>query len=1658
MPEKTLNEDLEIKEGSDNKSPSALHAEKSNKEARRREYLEMSPSPKELLLKKRKLQFQVLDDYQRHQRKQKHKQRFDNLNVEEQNAQRLSEKKRFDNLNVEEQNAQRLSEKKRFVNLPKTKKMIQRLKEATNKPRSLKLRKKNMAYQDLSNDDKNNKIEISRKKNIIKSQNLTLSQRNHINVARKLNKYIDSDQAKELNLTSNDMKAIRGENKLIDLDLRYVTEDDFKNIQMLDALNNEGEKDDKLVYLVKLSLRTNNYILSCLKKTDKIKKNNSDEKMIFDLVNSVSNFSFRNTEKYNEISKDIVSPINSPLTAPKNDIIIDKKINENSEDNYDLVKGGIVNLNFMTTKEIKYLHFAKLLRKFLKEYPNRGISLTSNDQDAIDGKESLHRLDLRFVPKDDFFSIKDLERENIKKNIDSVLITFVTEILRLNNYVIGFLKGIGKVQLITELETILFESFQEIRDFSFRKISHFDEPTKIYHPFRDSGIRNVVMPRSLTTTTTITIINSNQKTDSPVYVNLLSNEYDNNIHENFIGENQTITSSYKHFPLTLLADNKIKISATSSLLNLLPKNFDSVLENPRNIVPENKDEKKVKSRLRLKRPKKKTKKQKYIMNRAEKLFTYDNNLKNWNIEPDVFNDLEVEIITQVTSGIIEDYPENFKKKFPHFFDYTRGSRFFLDNNQTLKNKIAQTMSTNLRISFTHVCASCDHTCWPYSSYKVFVNELPPICKKIFKIPLEHLPNATLNYYNISNKIWDRRFKRTYAKLMLAPKCLDHADDLLHVRQYFYFCKECAYSLGAQLKKTRGQKILLPKFSIVNQHFMGKIKISKPLGTLTFITQQMFSRIHQIGKVVNLYSEHIKKFGLKHTFGIEPTKLFKTCPLRPVDIKLKVILTGAYTSEERIAKLKPYKLDKTLVREIYKELVNHEFPHYVNMQGICEENMSLYPDEIGEIAPAILVEEKINKRVVKKIKRSARIQNKTYGVNLVNDDDNNIDKRVISTCTIEHDPENFEDSRIVLKLKKHINDLHPNEPPVYVLKSSTNIKHPNDTSQLTIGFDWLFPNDRGHFNEMGRDHRFSVEEYCKHLLYLSHSGFCTPFPIQQLYNFIVRSNMWDKMRLQSKILIDGEKCVEAYAKLPEKDVKLLIEHFDEVQKCRIARKPIPMIPSDLPKQARHFMNNVKCVLGVIPHSNASAVQNRNCYTSMITDLGQPRLWISANPNSVENPIIIHRITGEIYKFKDLLFVQKSNLMAGNPGSSAIFHKEFQDNIIRYWLGLDPVTLRPTVLGGILPRGKAMAMAHEQDGAQSMHFHICLWGFPRGSLKSLFNRFRKCPEHVVEKGYESGIWKYGFWHDNGKTDYFNLKDHIKINTDLDSTVVPHLINLIPKKDDSAFSKAMHAINLKNTKQIVENFNDNKIDVDFSNSDSDFDSPVHRFTNLNDSDVKLGSSKKKIPPPNLKKIVKKDFERSNSPEIIIPKTKNNNQFSNYDLFVSPPEQHSPDVINPPLSNNNQSTSIVRVIPKIILGRKKISLPQTKCFMIPDFLAKNINTEKHCSNCVNRFKDLGNDFIRMTKNNLISELPFSKDIQKIALQCTKCNSEKNLILVTKNVISNLRKMCRDEEPKYLKCPDCKSTFTSTEKIIEAFDAASMKYNRPKIDLTRTGKKKKFV
>ena len=84
-------------------------------------------------------------------------------------------------------------------------------------------------------------------------------------MARKLHKFINSEKTKQSNLTIDDIRAIRGETKLIDLDLRFVTEEDFKIILQLDELNDKGVKDEMLVDLVKDSLRVNNYILSFFK-------------------------------------------------------------------------------------------------------------------------------------------------------------------------------------------------------------------------------------------------------------------------------------------------------------------------------------------------------------------------------------------------------------------------------------------------------------------------------------------------------------------------------------------------------------------------------------------------------------------------------------------------------------------------------------------------------------------------------------------------------------------------------------------------------------------------------------------------------------------------------------------------------------------------------------------------------------------------------------------------------------------------------------------------------------------------------------------------------------------------------------------------------------------------------------------------------------------------------------------------------------------------------------------------------------------------------------------------------------------------------------------------------------------------------------------------
>ena len=153
---------------------------------------------------------------------------------------------------------------------------------------------------------------------------------------------------------------------------------------------------------------------------------------------------------------------------------------------------------------------------------------------------------------------------------------------------------------------------------------------------------------------------------------------------------------------------------------------------------------------------------------------------------------------------------------------------------------------------------------------------------------------------------------------------------------------------------------------------------------------------------------------------------------------------------------------------------------------------------------------------------------------------------------------------------------------------------------------------------------------------------------------------------------------------------------------------------------------------------------------------------------------------------------------------------------------------------------------------------------------------------------------------------------------------------------------------------------------------------------------------------------------------KSKNNTKkipIANTD-FVSPSEQHVPDIKQSPVIENENTHQRIPILVEDTKNQKKISLPQTKSFMIPDFLNKNPDTTNHCPKCVCRFNELSNDFLKMAKTNLVSELPFSSDIQNVALKCTICDSERNLVLTSKKIVSDLRKMCKEDEPKFFKMP----------------------------------------
>ena len=129
----------------------------------------------------------------------------------------------------------------------------------------------------------------------------------HIQLAEKLHKFIKTNENKQSNLTKKDKKAINGEISLLDLDLRYVTKEDFHYIMELERANNRNEKDNMLIFIVQETLRVNNHIIKFLNGVGKVIVNNKGEQEFLDLFDSANDFSFRSIDKTHEIDNEFTT-------------------------------------------------------------------------------------------------------------------------------------------------------------------------------------------------------------------------------------------------------------------------------------------------------------------------------------------------------------------------------------------------------------------------------------------------------------------------------------------------------------------------------------------------------------------------------------------------------------------------------------------------------------------------------------------------------------------------------------------------------------------------------------------------------------------------------------------------------------------------------------------------------------------------------------------------------------------------------------------------------------------------------------------------------------------------------------------------------------------------------------------------------------------------------------------------------------------------------------------------------------------------------------------------------------------------------------------------------------------------------------------------------
>ena len=125
----------------------------------------------------------------------------------------------------------------------------------------------------------------------------------------------------------------------------------------------------------------------------------------------------------------------------------------------------------------------------------------------------------------------------------------------------------------------------------------------------------------------------------------------------------------------------------------------------------------------------------------------------------------------------------------------------------------------------------------------------------------------------------------------------------------------------------------------------------------------------IGMYVNVVAKGIHGFGLCDTFEVEPLKLFTECPISADEINLKIILTGSFTKNYLIQKLKPYTVNKARILRIFEALKDNGFKRYLDICSLNPKNLDTYPDDEKVIPDDFIMRGPMTRSRLKRIQQA-----------------------------------------------------------------------------------------------------------------------------------------------------------------------------------------------------------------------------------------------------------------------------------------------------------------------------------------------------------------------------------------------------------------------------------------------------------------------------------------------------------------------------------------------------------------------------------------------------------------------------------------------------------------------------------------------------------------